>query len=124
MKKILITATMLFFWSRVAMAQNSAPASASPTPSPSPGVAEAERVVVSGGAIEQSESDKAQSVTILTEDNLKLQTAPTLGDTLATQPGVDGTDFTAGRVVQSFAARQIIGSAFSTMVRKFSTSRI
>ena len=111
MKKILTAATMLFFWSRVAMAQNSAPASASPTPSPSPGVAEAERVVVSGGAIEQSESDKAQSVTILTEDNLKLQTAPTLGDTLATQPGVGGTDFTAG------ASRPVIRGQADNRVR-------
>jgi len=111
MKKVLTAATMLFFWARVAMAQNPAPASASPTPSPSPGVAEAERVVVSGGAIEQSETDKAQSVTILTEDNLKLQTAPTLGDTLSTQPGIGGTDFTAG------ASRPVIRGQADNRVR-------
>jgi iron complex outermembrane recepter protein len=111
MKKVLTAATMLFFWARVAMAQNPAPASASPTPSPSPGVAEAERVVVSGGAIEQSETDKAQSVTILTEDNLKLQTAPTLGDTLSTQPGIGGSDFTAG------ASRPVIRGQADNRVR-------
>ena len=111
MKKVLTVATMLFFCARIAMAQNPAPASASPTPSPSPGVAEAERVVVSGGAIEQSETDKAQSVTILTEDNLKLQTAPTLGDTLSTQPGIGGTDFTAG------ASRPVIRGQADNRVR-------
>jgi iron complex outermembrane recepter protein len=111
MKKVLTAAIMLFFGARIAMAQNPAPASASPTPSPSPGVAEAERVVVSGGAIEQSESDKAQSVTILTEDNLKLQTAPTLGDTLATQPGVGASDFTAG------ASRPVIRGQADNRVR-------
>jgi iron complex outermembrane recepter protein len=111
MKKVLTAATMLFFWARIVIAQNPAPASASPTPSPSPGVAEAERVVVSGGAIEQSETDKAQSVTILTEDNLKLQTAPTLGDTLSTQPGVGGSDFTAG------ASRPVIRGQADNRVR-------
>jgi iron complex outermembrane recepter protein len=111
MKKVLTAAVMLFFGARVAMAQSPTPASSSPTPSPSPGVAEVERVVVSGGAIEQSETDKAQSVTILTEDNLKLQTAPTLGDTLATQPGVGGSDFTAG------ASRPVIRGQADNRVR-------
>jgi iron complex outermembrane receptor protein len=111
MKKVLTAAAMLFFGARVAMAQSPAPASSSPTPSPSPGVAEVERVVVSGGAIERSETDKAQSVTILTENNLKLQTAPTLGDTLATQPGVGGSDFTAG------ASRPVIRGQADNRVR-------
>jgi len=111
MKKVLTAATMLLFCAPIVMAQNPAPASASPTPSPSPGVAEAERVVVSGGAIEQSETDKAQSVTILTEDNLKLQTAPTLGDTLSTQPGIGGSDFTAG------ASRPVIRGQADNRVR-------
>jgi iron complex outermembrane receptor protein len=111
MKKVLTAAAMLLFRASFAVAQNPAPASASPTPSPSPGVAEAERVVVSGGAIEQSETDKAQSVTILTEDNLKLQTAPTLGDTLSTQPGVGASDFTAG------ASRPVIRGQADNRVR-------
>ena len=111
MKKVLIVAAMLLFRASIAVAQNPVPVSGSPSPSPSPGVAEAERVVVSGGAIELSETDKAQSVTILTEDNLKLQTAPTLGDTLATQPGVGGSDFTAG------ASRPVIRGQADNRVR-------
>jgi iron complex outermembrane recepter protein len=111
MKKVLTAAAMLLFRASFAVAQNPAPVSGSPSPSPSPGVAEAERVVVSGGAIEQSETDKAQSVTILSEDNLKLQTAPTLGDTLSTQPGVGGSDFTAG------ASRPVIRGQADNRVR-------
>jgi iron complex outermembrane recepter protein len=111
MKEVLTAAAMLLFSASIAIAQNPAPVSGSPSPSPSPGVAEAERVVVSGGAIELSETDKAQSVTILTEDNLKLKTAPTLGDTLATQPGVGGSDFTAG------ASRPVIRGQADNRVR-------
>jgi iron complex outermembrane receptor protein len=83
----------------------------SPSPTSSPGVAEAERVVVSGGAIEQSETDKAQSVTILSEDNLKLRTEPTLGDTLAEQPGVAASGYTAG------ASRPVIHGQADNRVR-------
>jgi iron complex outermembrane receptor protein len=111
MKKVLTAAAMLLFRASIAIAQNPAPVSGSPSPSPSPGVVAAERVVVSGGAIELSETDKAQSVTILTEDNLKLQTAPTLGDTLSTQPGVGGSDFTAG------ASRPVIRGQADNRVR-------
>jgi iron complex outermembrane receptor protein len=111
MKKVLTAAITLLFVAHIAIAQNPASPKSSPTPSPSPGVAEVERVLVSGGAIEQSETDKAQSVTILTEDNLKLQTAPTLGDTLATQPGVGGSDFTAG------ASRPVIRGQADNRVR-------
>jgi iron complex outermembrane receptor protein len=111
MKRVLLAAISLLFAVRIATGQNPAPPTSSPTPSPSPGVAEAERVVVSGGAIELSETDKAQSVTILSEDNLKLKTAPTLGDTLATQPGVGGSDFTAG------ASRPVIRGQADNRVR-------
>jgi iron complex outermembrane receptor protein len=112
MKKVLTTAISLLFGASIAMAQEAVSTAATPKPSPSPsGTAEVERVVVSGGAIEQSETDKAQSVTILTEDNLKLQTAPTLGDTLATQPGVGGSDFTAG------ASRPVIRGQADNRVR-------
>jgi iron complex outermembrane recepter protein len=111
MKKVLIAAMALLFRAHILTAQNPAPAASSPTPSPSPGLAEAERVVVSGGAIEQSETDKAQSVTILTEDNLKLHTEPTLGDTLATQPGVAASGYTAG------ASRPVIHGQADNRVR-------
>src|SRR4030095_16210677 len=112
MKKVLTTAISLLFGASIAMAQEAVSTAATPKPSPSPsGTAEVERVVVSDGAIEQSETDKAQSVTILTEDNLKLQKAPTLGDTLATQPGVGGSDFTAG------ASRPVIRGQADNRVR-------
>ena len=72
MKKVLTTAIALLFVASSTMAQEAVSAATSPKPSASPsGTAEVERVVVSGGAIEQSETDKAQSVTILSEDNLK-----------------------------------------------------
>ena len=94
------------------MAQNAVTAAPSPTPTPSPsGTAEAERVVVSGGAIERSETDTAQPVTVLSEDNLKLRTEPTLGDTLAAQPGVSASGFTAG------ASRPIIRGQGDNRIR-------
>jgi iron complex outermembrane receptor protein len=112
MKKVLTTAISLLFGTSLAMAQEAVSTAASPKPSPSPsGTAEVERVVVSGGAIEQSETDKAQPVTILSGDNLKLQTQPTLGDTLATQPGVGGSGFTAG------ASRPVIRGQADNRVR-------
>src|ERR1044072_3746535 len=111
MKKVLTAAAMLLFKASTAIAQNPAQVSGSPSPSPSPGVAEAERVVVSGGAIERSETDKAQEVTILSEDNLKLQTQPALGDTLAQQPGVAASGFTAG------ASRPVIHGQADNRIR-------
>ncbi len=79
----------------LALAQDAVRPATSPTPTPA-SAAETERVVVTGGAIEQSETDKAQSVTILNENNLKQRSAPTLGDTLANEPGIAGSGFTAG----------------------------
>jgi iron complex outermembrane recepter protein len=112
MKKVLIASTMLLVGASIALAQEAVSTTATPKPSPSPsGTAEVERVVVSGGAIERSETDTAQAVTILSEDNLKLQTAPTLGDTLATQPGVGGSGFTAG------ASRPVIRGQADNRVR-------
>jgi iron complex outermembrane recepter protein len=102
-------AIALLLGASIAFAQNTVEGAASPTPSP--GGAEVERVVVSGGEIESSETDKAQSVTILSEDDLKLHTEPTLGDTLARQPGVGGSDFTAG------ASRPVIRGQADNRVR-------
>ena len=112
MKKVLTTAIALLFGASIAIAQEAVSTAATPKPSPSPsGTAQAERVVVSGGAIEQSETDKAQPVTILSENNLKLRTEPTLGDTLATQPGIGGSGFTAG------ASRPVIRGQADNRVR-------
>jgi iron complex outermembrane receptor protein len=112
MKKVLTTASALLIGGSIALGQEAVSTAATPKPSPLPGgTAQAERVVVSGGAIERSETDTAQPVTILSEDNLKLQTQPTLGDTLATQPGVGGSGFTAG------ASRPVIRGQADNRVR-------
>jgi iron complex outermembrane receptor protein len=111
MKQFLLQAAIIFA-APIILAQTPTPAAPSPSPSASPAqTAEAERVTVVGGAIERSETDTAQAVTILSEDNLKLQTAPTLGDTLATQPGVGGSGFTAG------ASRPVIRGQADNRVR-------
>src|ERR1044071_778221 len=96
MKTFLITAVTLLAAAGAMSAQEAVSPTASPKPeaSPLPGVAQAERVVVSGGAIERSETDTAQPVVILNENNMKLATAPTLGDTLAAQPGISASGFT------------------------------
>ena len=74
MKQTLTVAIALLLGASIAISQEAVSTAASPTPSPS-GTTQVERVVVSGGEIESSETDKAQSVTILSEDNLKLQIA-------------------------------------------------
>jgi iron complex outermembrane receptor protein len=112
MKKFLTIAVALLLGASIAKAQEAVSTTATPKPSSSPsGPSEVERVVVSGGEIESSETDKAQSVTILSEDNLKLRTQPTLGDTLAEQPGVGASDFTAG------ASRPVIRGQADNRVR-------
>jgi hypothetical protein len=74
MKKVLTSAIALLFGASVVIAQEAVSTGATPQPSPLPaGVAQAERVVVSGGAIERSETDTAQSVTVLSENNLSEQ---------------------------------------------------
>src|SRR4030095_3393518 len=92
MKQFFLQAAIIFA-APIILAQTPTPAAPSPS---SARTAEAERVTVVGGAIERRETDTGQAVTILSEDNLKLQTAATLGDTLATQPGIGGSGFTAG----------------------------
>ena len=112
MKQFLTVANALLLVASIATAQEAVSTAPSRDPSPSPsGTSEVERVVVSGGEIESSETDKAQSVTILSEDNLKLRTQPTLGDTLAEQPGVGASDFTAG------ASRPVIRGQADNRVR-------
>jgi iron complex outermembrane recepter protein len=112
MKKVLIIAIALLFGVSVAIAQEAVSTGVTPKPSPLPaGTAQAERVVVSGGAIERSETEKAQPVTVLSEDNLKLRTEPTLGDTLAAQPGISASGFTAG------ASRPVIRGQADNRVR-------
>jgi iron complex outermembrane receptor protein len=112
MKQFLTVSMILLFGASIAMAQEAAGTAASPKPSPSPSsTSEVERVVVSGGEIESSETDNAQSVTILSEENLKLHTEASLGDTLATQPGVAASGYTAG------ASRPVIHGQADNRVR-------
>lgn len=108
MKKFHIILGSLFATAAFAAAQDTV----QPTPSPTPTTtAEAERVVVVGGAIEQSETDKAQSVTILNQNELKEKAAPSLGDTLAAEPGIAGSGFSAG------ASRPVIRGQADNRVR-------
>jgi iron complex outermembrane receptor protein len=93
MKEFLITAAAAVALATTAFAQDAVRPAASPTPATT---ADTERVVVVGGAIERSETDKAQSVTILNENALKQKAAPNLGDTLSNEPGIAGSAFTAG----------------------------
>ena len=108
MKKFLTTAAALLAIASFAAAQDAVQPAASPKPART---AETERVVVIGGAIEQSETDKAQSVTILNENNLKQKAAPTLGDTLANEPGVASSGYSSG------ASRPIIRGQADNRVR-------
>jgi iron complex outermembrane receptor protein len=108
MKKFLLIAAALFAIANLVSAQDAVRPTASPTPA---STAETERVVVVGGAIEQSETDKAQSVTILNENTLKEKAAPTLGDTLVNEPGVAGSGFTPG------ASRPVIRGQADNRIR-------
>ncbi len=110
MNKFLILIVTLLIGAAVTKAQQPSP-SASPAATTPDGTATAERVVVSGGAIESSETDKAQSVAILNENHLKLATTPTLGDTLSAQPGVSASGFTAG------ASRPVIRGQADNRIR-------
>jgi iron complex outermembrane receptor protein len=113
MKLFFLQAAMIFA-APIIFAQTPTPSgpSPSPTPSASPArTAEAERVTVVGGAIERSETDTAESVAIVSENGLKLATTPTLGDTLAAQPGIGGSGFTAG------ASRPIIRGQADNRIR-------
>jgi iron complex outermembrane receptor protein len=69
------------------------------------------KLLITAGAIERSETDKAQSVTILNENNLKERAAPTLGDTLSNEPGVAGSGFAPG------ASRPVIRGQADNRVR-------
>ncbi len=108
MNKFLITATAVLAIARAALAQEAVTPAASATPSQT---AETERVVVTGGAIEESETDKAQSVTILNENALKQSAAPSLGDTLSSEPGIAGSGFAPG------ASRPVIRGQADNRIR-------
>ena len=108
MKQFLLISAVLVAMTTFAVAQDAVRPTASPSQA---ATAETERVVVVGGAIEQSETDKAQSVTILNENTLKQKAAPTLGDTLANELGVAASGFTVG------ASRPVIRGQADNRIR-------
>ena len=68
-------------------------ATASPTPART---AETDRVVVTAGAVEHTQTETVEPVAVLNQQELKRQAAATLGDTLRDQPGVASSGFSAG----------------------------
>ncbi len=109
MKKLTLLFLTPVFCAGFATAQVAVTSSSSPSPTPAP--AEAERIVVTGGAIEQSETDTAAPVTILSGNQLKQSAAPSLGDTLGSQPGIAASGFAPG------ASRPVIRGLADNRVR-------
>jgi iron complex outermembrane receptor protein len=109
LKRLTAVILALFSSATFAVAQIAA-VSASPSATPGP-INEAARIVVTGGEIERSSADTAQAVTVLNEDQLKQRAAASLGDTLASQPGVAASGFAPG------ASRPIIRGLADNRVR-------
>ena len=109
MKKLFLILLAFVITGEIASAQ----VAISPSPSPTPvkNAAEAERVVVTAGAIEHSETDTVESVTVLNGVELKQQNIATLGDALANEPGVAASGFSPG------ASRPIIRGLSDNRVR-------
>ncbi len=83
-----------------------------PSASPSPARnATTERVIVTAGAIEHSQTETVEPVSVLNQQELKRQAGATLGDTLRDQPGVAASGFTAG------ASRPVIRGLADNRVR-------
>ena len=113
MKRFAILAFALSSSAQFAAAQVANPSSSpTPTPASTPGAtSETARIVVTGGEIERSSADTAQTITVLSGDKLKEKAAVTLGDTLSDEPGVGGSGFTAG------ASRPVIRGLDNNRVR-------
>ncbi len=109
MKKLTTFALALAVSVRLTSAQE---ALAQPDASPTPGqTATTERVVVTAGAIEHSETETVEPVSVLNQQDLKREAGATLGDTLRDQPGVAASGFTAG------ASRPVIRGLADNRVR-------
>ncbi len=81
------------------------------TPAKTGATSETARIIVTGGEIEQSSTDTAQAVTVLNDAQLKERAAASLGDTLATQPGVAASGFAPG------ASRPVIRGLADNRIR-------
>ncbi|MBA3273682.1 MAG: TonB-dependent receptor plug domain-containing protein, partial [Chthoniobacterales bacterium] len=96
MKKLFWSFHALFVSASIATAQDAvAPPAQAGSPAPE-GAASAERVIVTAGAIEHSETESIEPVSVLSQEELKRRAAATLGETLRDQPGVAASGFSAG----------------------------
>lgn len=114
MKRILSTTFALILSAFLLTGQVAVPPDTSPSPSPATSTrraAETERVVVTAGAIEHSETETVEPVSVLSQGDLKREAGATLGDTLRDQPGVAASGFTAG------ASRPVIRGLADNRVR-------
>jgi iron complex outermembrane receptor protein len=107
---------LLFALSSSAQFVTAQVAFASPSPSATPAsprgaTSETARIIVTGGEIERSSADTAQAVTVLNDDELKQKAAASLGDTLASQPGIAASGFAPG------ASRPVIRGLADNRVR-------
>ncbi len=110
MKKFALFALALAWGLRLTSAQEAV--SPAPSASPSPAkTATTERVIVTAGAIEHSETETVEPVSVLNGQDLKREAGATLGDTLRDQPGVAASGFTAG------ASRPVIRGLADNRVR-------
>jgi iron complex outermembrane recepter protein len=112
LKKLFLTLLAAVISGQLASAQVAAVSpGTSPSPTPAAKAAEAERVVVTTSAIEHSETDTVESVSILSGVDLKQKNIVTLGDALASEPGVAASGFSPG------ASRPIIRGLSDNRVR-------
>ncbi|MEO5722038.1 MAG: TonB-dependent receptor [Chthoniobacterales bacterium] len=108
MNKFFTIALTLLVMLRAICAQDAV----APAPSASPsGTAQTERVVVTAGAIEHSQTETVEPISVLNGEELKREAGATLGDTLRDQPGVAASGFTAG------ASRPVIRGLADNRVR-------
>ncbi|MGI8821021.1 MAG: TonB-dependent receptor [Chthoniobacterales bacterium] len=113
MKKLFIASSALLISVSFATAQDAVTSTpqASATPAIPRRTAETERVVVTASALEHSETETVESVSVLNGEDLKRRAGANLGDTLGDQPGVASSGFTAG------AGRPVIRGLSDNRVR-------
>lgn len=110
MKKLISLSYALLVSVSLLHAQDAVAPPTEPTPV-SANAAETERVVVTAGAIEHSETESIDPVSVLSQEELKRRAAATLGETLRDQPGVAASGFSAG------ASRPVIRGLAENRVR-------
>ncbi|WP_380786088.1 TonB-dependent receptor [Sphingomonas sp. R86521] len=89
--KMILGASMLAILAATPALAQTAPAD--PGSSPDPGSATAQREIIVTAPVSRSETDVLQGTSVLTGAELTRQLRPTIGETLARQPGVSATSF-------------------------------